>query len=94
MLGVGSNQTTVDATALAISQIFNNYLIADFDGSGAVNGSDFLTWQSNVGSGTTFAEGDADNDGDVDGDDLDLWEANSGGSDRYALAVDRVMEVY
>jgi hypothetical protein len=44
----------------------------DFDANGLVNGSDFLTWQRNLGRllGATHSQGDADGDGDVDTDDL------------------------
>lgn len=47
---------------------------ADFDGDGDIDGADFLTWQRNLGSGTSTSQGDADNDGDVDGDDLAVWQ--------------------
>jgi hypothetical protein len=45
---------------------------ADFDEDGDVDGSDFLTWQKNLGKllGATHGEGDADGDGDVDSEDL------------------------
>ena len=45
---------------------------ADFNEDGVVDGTDFLTWQRNVGTllGAAHSEGDADGDGDVDGDDL------------------------
>jgi hypothetical protein len=44
----------------------------DFDQDGVVNGSDFLTWQRNLGRllGASHSQGDADGDGDVDTDDL------------------------
>lgn len=47
---------------------------ADFDGSGTVDGLDFLIWQDGLASGTTHAEGDANFDGFVNGDDLAVWE--------------------
>ena len=43
---------------------------ADFDGSGSVNGLDFLAWQQ--------GNGDADGDGDSDGVDLGLWQQQYG----------------
>ncbi len=50
---------------------------ADFDGDGAVSGSDFLIWQRNFGTllGAGNSQGDADGDGDVDEDDLTLFKA-------------------
>jgi len=51
---------------------------ADFDGSGTVDGFDFLTWQRNFGIGTLQTQGDAQNDGDVDTFDLNVWEAQFG----------------
>ena len=53
---------------------------ADFDGDGDIDGADFLTWQRNLGSGTSPPQGDADNDGDVDGEDLVVWETQYGDS--------------
>jgi hypothetical protein len=49
---------------------------ADFDENGVVDGSDFLTWQRNLGRlvNATHAQGDADGDGDVDVDDLSAWK--------------------
>jgi hypothetical protein len=50
---------------------------ADFDLSGAVDGGDFLRWQTGLGTavGAMFADGDADRDGDVDDADLEIWRA-------------------
>ncbi|MEM8947100.1 MAG: hypothetical protein AAGD11_18145, partial [Planctomycetota bacterium] len=61
---------------------------ADFDGSGAVDGRDFLAWQMGFGtsSGALPADGDADNDHDVDGDDLAIW-LNQHGSLALAASV-------
>jgi len=49
-----------------------DHVSADFDEDGVVTGSDFLTWQRNVGTllGASHSNGDADGDGDVDGLDL------------------------
>ena len=52
----------------------------DFDGDGAVDGDDFLAWQTGFGipAGATRADGDADLDGDVDGNDFLIWQSNFG----------------
>lgn len=53
----------------------------DFDSSGTVDGGDFLTWQQNFGTGTTFAEGNAtevSGDTDINGDDLAVWASEYG----------------
>jgi autotransporter-associated beta strand protein len=49
---------------------------ADFDGNGAVDGADFLTWQRGLGIIETARpdEGDANYDGAVDGADLLVWQ--------------------
>lgn len=64
---------------------------ADFNGDGAVDGSDFLIWQRNVGTGGTLAEGDANNDGIVTAADLDVWKTQFGGASG-ATAVSTVPE--
>jgi hypothetical protein len=51
---------------------------ADFDGSGTVDGNDFLIWQRGFGAGTTFAEGDANHSGAVDDADLGIWKGQFG----------------
>ncbi len=53
---------------------------ADFNNSGAVDGSDFLIWQRNVGvsSGATNAQGDTDGNGAVNGTDLANWRTRYG----------------
>jgi len=50
----------------------------DFDNDGDVDGQDFLTWQRNVGVGTTNATGDADGNSIVNGADLAAWRAEFG----------------
>jgi hypothetical protein len=52
---------------------------ADFNNSGAVDGSDFLIWQRNVGAtSATNAQGDTDGNGVVNGVDLANWRARYG----------------
>jgi hypothetical protein len=48
---------------------------ADFDQDDDVDGSDFLTWQRNLGktTGALQADGSANGDGKVDGLDLSVW---------------------
>jgi hypothetical protein len=51
---------------------------ADFAADGDVDGADFLTWQRNLGTGTTKAQGDANGDGAVNGADLAVWRNQFG----------------
>ncbi|QDS98238.1 PEP-CTERM sorting domain-containing protein [Adhaeretor mobilis] len=62
---------------------------ADFDGSGTVDGNDFLTWQDNFGLAgqTDNSNGDADGSGTVDGLDLDAWGAQYGSPSSLASSV-------
>lgn len=46
---------------------------ADADDDDDNDGSDFLTWQTGFGTGTSRAEGDANNDATVDAADLAMW---------------------
>src|SRR5690606_19710205 len=53
----------------------------DLDGSGIVDGSDFLRWQRGFGSAVdqaSLARGDVDEDQDVDASDLSMMMANFG----------------
>ena len=52
-----------------------NFLAADFDNDGDVDGDDFLVWQASF---SVDAGGDADGDGDTDGDDFLLWQSQFG----------------
>jgi hypothetical protein len=51
---------------------------ADFNGSGRVDGADFLIWQRNFGTGTTLGQGDANGDSVVNAADLAIWKSNFG----------------
>lgn len=52
-------------------------LLGDFNGDGAVSGSDFLLWQQTSGS-TADLRADADGDGIVGGNDLSIWSDHFG----------------
>ena len=56
------------------------FLEADFDSDGDVDGDDFLEWQSNFGSSgnAPWESGDGDGDGDTDGDDFLVWQSQFG----------------
>lgn len=54
---------------------------ADFDANHAVNGKDFLIWQSGFGVGTTKAEGDANSSSSVNDADLAIWQGEFGEGD-------------
>ncbi|HEX6962440.1 MAG TPA: dockerin type I domain-containing protein, partial [Lacipirellula sp.] len=61
---------------------------ADFDGDGAVDGRDFLSWQRHLGaSGASPEQGDADGDGTVDGADLAHWREQFGAPAAMAASV-------
>lgn len=55
-----------------------DFLAADFNQDGNVDGVDLTAWKSGFGSGTTKAQGDADADGDVDGTDFLTWQRQFG----------------
>jgi len=53
---------------------------ADFNLDGAVDGTDFLTWQRRLGTSGGASGGDANGDGIVDGVDLTIWSNQFGQS--------------
>jgi hypothetical protein len=55
-----------------------NFLAADFNHDGLVNGTDLGTWKANYGTGTTSAQGDANGDSKVDGADFLVWQRQVG----------------
>jgi uncharacterized protein (DUF2141 family) len=59
----------------------------DFNGDGAVNGSDFVLWQRGYGSTGIDLAADANGDGRVDTDDLNIWQTNFGRVGGVALSV-------
>lgn len=68
-----NNQSTNSSMTVLINPDATPTPNADFNNDGDVDGADFLTWQRNLGAGTTQSTGDADFDGDTDGDDLQQW---------------------
>jgi hypothetical protein len=78
----------VDSMQLAGIQFFSSAPAADadFDNDGDVDGTDFLTWQRNVGT-TGVNGGDADGDGSVDTDDLTIWKNTFGAAVAASSAV-------
>ena len=65
---------------------------ADFNGSGFVDGLDFLIWQRNTGGPGTPATGDANGDNLVNGADLAIWEGQYGSPPPPLSAVSAVPE--
>ena len=55
-------------------------LTGDYDGSGQVDGHDFLAWQRQLGTpaAPSGSGADGNNNGTVDGPDLGVWEAHFG----------------
>lgn len=51
---------------------------ANFDGTGGVNGHDFLIWQRGLGLGATLAQGDSNDSKSVDATDLANWQTQYG----------------
>jgi hypothetical protein len=63
-----------------------DFLAADFDEDGAVDGDDLTTWRNGFGTGTQKGQGDADADGDVDGSDFLVWQQQVGTTPAAAVA--------
>jgi hypothetical protein len=84
--GTGAAINSFAAVPLTIAAAANN---ADFDGSGTVNGLDFLAWQRGFGltGSASNAGGDANADSAVDAADLVIWEAAFGPAPAVAAAV-------
>jgi hypothetical protein len=57
---------------------------ADFDGDGDVDGRDFLTWQRNLGTNGTQAQGNANSTGAIDAADLAIWKQQFGAAGGFA----------
>ncbi len=76
LLGVTDNQGSLANTIVAFELSLN--ITGDFDNDGDADGTDFLTWQRNVGTGTSLEEGDATADGNVDAADLAIWQGEYG----------------
>ena len=71
-----------------------DYLEADFDEDGDVDGDDLSAWQSGFGIGTIKAAGDSDMDHDVDGRDFLTWQRQFGTTplDRPAAGISQIPE--
>jgi carbonic anhydrase/acetyltransferase-like protein (isoleucine patch superfamily) len=69
-----------DATFAAFSGLPVTTLPGDYDGNGAVDGADFLTWQRGIGLSAAPAGSGADGNGNgmIDDYDLGVWKANFG----------------
>ncbi len=61
-------------------------LDGDADRDGKVDGTDFLTWQRNLGKSGDWSDGDFNGNGLVDSADLALWESQFGNSPQPATA--------
>lgn len=85
-LGVKSGVITVSSSSQGAAnslvtipvsyQVIAEFLAADFDENGYVDGDDLATWKTNFGlaSGATKELGDANLDGTIDGSDFLLWQ--------------------
>ncbi|MCC7083758.1 MAG: hypothetical protein IT427_01985 [Pirellulales bacterium] len=82
-------QVRVYSTALTADEVLQNFNAGltpaappthagDFNGDGAVDGADFVAWQTHfpTATGATLADGDANGDGAVDGADFVIWQTN------------------
>ncbi len=68
------------AGSMATAEVIYVSSDADFDGSGEINGRDFLVWQRGFGLSEQVdkSNGDANGDGTVDGGDLAVWDLQYG----------------
>ncbi len=75
-----------------LSQLLDEFIVgptADFNADGAVDGSDFLTWQANdgkAGAAVTFAAGDANFNRSINSGDMSIWKNGFGGEPTAAAA--------
>lgn len=83
----GITGTSVSWRGGLVDAVFD--LIGDFDGNGIttpdlnpgyVNGSDYVTWTTQLGMTGSNLSADADDDGDVDAADRTLWSDHFGNS--------------
>jgi hypothetical protein len=82
----------IDYDAPLVAPGGGNFLEADFNQDGDVDGGDLNAWKAGFGDGTTKAEGDADADADVDGRDLLTWQRQLGQSPPATIAAGAVPE--
>jgi len=87
---------TANSMQLAGIQFFGDVMPpmenADFDGSGLVDGNDFLILQRNMNMAGSQMDGDANGDGQVNAADLDIWEMQYGGAPPAAAVATAVPE--
>jgi hypothetical protein len=82
----------IDFDAPPVVDPGGNFLEADFDEDGSVDGDDLAAWESGFGTGTAKDDGDADSDGDVDGNDFLVWQRQLGTTPPATAAVGAVPE--
>ena len=79
MIAFAANSLTGQSAVFRATPVPAN-ASADFNGTGGVDGGDFLSWQRNFGIPCTalHAQGDADGNGAVDDADLSIWQTQYG----------------
>jgi hypothetical protein len=74
--GLASQLGTLYVDDISVALFGLSAISADYDEDGDVDGSDFLTWQTSLGSHVApGTSADGDHDGMIDGDDLAVWRA-------------------
>lgn len=89
LTSAGTGDMAFDNVLLQLIDVVAPEGNADFDGSGLVDGADFLRWQRNypVNDGTALmGDGDANGDGNVNDVDLGFWQSQFGTSPAAPIA--------